>query len=275
MKKIVFISLFHFFTLPLCHFTTFSPLFAEVNLLEPLRPGIESKIPEKTNAVILEGIGFELAERHWELPFLLTFCPSMNYELGAKVAIIGHKQTNYWTNGVGDILIAGKYLFFRESVAYPAIFAEAAISLPSGDYNQGLGNGSFGFLGAGGMERTIGEIHQHIFLTYRLNPFENGAGMKFGNFFSYIIGIGYPLKKPLKLSKKIILFGDWKAFAELKGTYHSADKTKGISLNNAYHELYLSGGVKYDSKWGKYALSLLFGLTPDSYSYRLYLSARY
>ncbi|GEM_PF-2433213 len=283
MKKIVFILFFCYFTISLFHHSTNSLihqftiplLFAEVNLLEPLRAGVESKIPEKTNTVILEGGGFELAERHWELPFFLTFCPSADYELGAKVAIIGHKQASYWTNGIGDILIAGKYLFFRESLAYPGIFAEAGISLPSGDYYQGLGNGSFGFLAAGGIERTIGEIHQHAFLSYRLNLFENSAGMKFGNSFGYTLGIGCPLKKPLKLSKEITLFGDWKVFAELKGTYHSADKMKGSSLNNAYHELYLSAGAKYKSKWGEYALSLLLGLTPDSYSYRVYFSARY
>ncbi|HCJ67196.1 MAG TPA: hypothetical protein DHV62_07725 [Elusimicrobia bacterium] len=138
MKKgvgqfIVFILIFCFFAIPLpyyptnslIHQFTNSLIYAEVNLLEPLRPGIEGQIPEKTTAIILEGLGFNLADNYWELPFLLAFRPTTDYEFGARVSIRAIKPVNKWTNGITDTLIAGKYIFFRESIAYPTIFAEA------------------------------------------------------------------------------------------------------------------------------------------------------
>jgi len=273
-RLIVFIPFFSFLITQLPNHPITQFLYAEVTLLEPLRPGIEGKIPEKTSAIVLEGVGFALGEDYWELPFLLAFRPTADYEFGARVSIRANKQTGKWMNSITDTLITGKYLFFQESIAYPTIFAEAGISLPSGEYSRGFGNGASSFLFAGGMERTIGEIHEHIFLNYRYN-LKNADDYQFGNVFGYTAGFGYPLKKPVKLSKNLILLGDWKIFGELKGWYHTDDSSKGINQANAYHELYFCAGGKYKSKWGKYAGSLLFGLTKQSYSYQIYLSARY
>lgn len=275
MKKIIFC----YSTILLFYYFTISPIYAEVNLLEPLRPGIESKIetitsPEKKYLVILEGGGFALAENYWELPFLLAFRPTTDYEFGTRVSIRANKRSGKWMNNIADILIVGKYIFFHESIAFPTILAEAGISLPSGDYSRGFGNGAPSLLLAGGMERTIGEIHEHIFLNYRYN-LKNPDDYQFGNVFGYTAGLGHPLKKPVRLGKGTVLVGDWKIFGELKGWYHTDDINKGVSVANAYNELYLSAGAKYKSKWGKYALSLLLGLTKESASYQIYLSARY
>lgn len=291
MKKIIFILLFCYLTIPIAHSPTNSPihqfaiplLYAEVNLLEPLRPGIEGKIeaitsPEKPLVVILEGIGFALGENYWELPFLLAFRPTTDYEFGTRTSIRANKQAGKWKNNIADTLIAGKYLFFRESIAYPTIFAEAGISLPSGNYNQGFGNGTLSLLLAGGMERTIGEIHEHILLNYRYN-LKNPADYQFGNVFGYTAGLGYPLKKPVKLAKNLILVGDWKILGELKGWYYTDSTKHGVIVlepeQQARNELYFSIGAKYKSKWGKYALALLLGLTKESSSYQVYFSARY
>jgi len=265
LRSSVPVSLICLFTVPL--------LYAQVNLLEPLRVGVESKIPEKTSAIILEGMGFSLAEKCWEVPFLLAFRPMSDCEFGTKLSIVAKKSSNQWFNGIADTLLAGKYLFFRESVAYPAVFGELAVSFPSGDFDRGLGKGSFGFIGAAGMERTIGEIHEHIFLNYQLNT-ENNLGYKFGNVFAYTAGVSFPLKKPLQIDE-FVFAGDWEIVAEFKGLYHTDAKVKGNPQNDAYNELYISTGTKYKSKWGKYVLSLLIGLTKESYSYQVHLSVRY
>jgi hypothetical protein len=85
------------------------------------------------------------------------------WEAGAFVPYLDVEgDPNVSENGLGDILLAGKYVPIRSDLL--DLGGGAAVSLPSGDQNRGLGAGEFGGIPfvTGALHMAVADVRAHL-----------------------------------------------------------------------------------------------------------------
>lgn len=231
--------------------------FARINLFEPWHPGQDSVVgePYSYNGIV----SFISGEKLLEIPFCFTYVSRTKFELGGRW---GFKYAD-GNGGINDLLIGTKYQFVEESTKNPAVFAEGAVSLPTGDSSKGIGSGAVSLLLNWGIEKKIENVTGYFGLGDKLNS-ENADGLQEGNVFSFHIGISSPYKK------------EFFFFGEIKGFNHWPSKLKGAEITKTYQELYFAPAVSYTYKPNKTLYgALLVGLTSESHDVGLFISTNF
>lgn len=231
---------------------------ARINVFEPWHPGQDTKIG---NIYSFQYIGSVLfGEKLQEVPFQLSYVTSKDMEVGGRWGV-KNLEGNF---GISDLLLGLKYSFLEETINKPGVIGEAAVSLPTGDQNKGLGTGSVGLLLNWALEKKIEYLTGYFGLGMAMYS-ENSDKVQVGNIFSYRIGASYPYQKDLRLH------------FEFKGFNHGALKIGGQSIGDTYQELYLAPGANYMVKNSDRIISgaLLFGLTSQSSKLGFILSTNF
>jgi len=232
--------------------------FARINLLEPWHPGLDSAVGLPASytlrgAVVSGGYGLEV-------PAEFDYVTAQKIEVGGRWGLREHSGNV----GLNDLMIGGKYVFFDETDQSPSVLGEAAFSLPTGRFSDGLGTGSMDFLLHWASAKKLSEDYNGTFgLGIRLNS-ENSDKYSAGNVFFYHIGVSRRMEKDMTL------------YGELKGFNHGKSKLNTTEQDDDYQELYLAPGIDYtlDSTWTLNG-ALLIGLTSRSDNLGLIVSTKF
>jgi len=233
---------------------------ARINLLELWHPGLDMAIGTPGSYTIRPS--FESGDHFFEIPFEFDYITASNIEVGGRWGI----KSNDGNSGIDDLVIGAKYVFCRETELSPSVLGEAAFSLPTGSFSNGLGTGSMDCLLHWAAQKKLSRFNGMFGLGIRLNS-ENNDKYTAGNVFFYHVG----LSQPYKYQKR-----DTTLYCEIKGYNHQKSLYRGNQLNDDYQELYLAPGIDYPiDKYWKINAAVLIGMTTDSNKIGLLVSTKF
>ena len=238
--------------------STFQLAYARINVLELWHPGQDTTVLTLNKYTVHAGM--KTGEHFIELPVFFSYGSTDRLEVGGRWGIISHDQTT----GISDMLIGLKYQLLKGEKDHPSVIGETAVSLPTADYNNGLGTGSVDIMVHWALEQKVERIMASFGLGLLL-PSKNPDDIRPGDVFFYHIGGSLPYQ-PFQ-----------KVHLELKGLNHADTEIAGTrQRQSGYQELYLAPGITY--VWQKQttvSCALLIGLTPESHGLGFLISGNF
>lgn len=231
---------------------------ARINVLEPWHPGLDLSAGALHSSALSPR--FLWGERFLEIPVEYNYVTSQNIEVGGRLGVMSRAGKV----GINDLMLGGKYLFFKETGQSPAVTGEAAVSLPTGNFSDGLGTGSVDLLIHWLAGKKFANLDGTFGLGMRFNS-ENSDKFSAGNVFFYHLGASQAYNPDLRI------------YCELKGATHGKGKYNTAEIDGSnYNELYFAPGADYklDNKTTLNA-SLLIGMTSKSQDLGLLVSTKF
>jgi hypothetical protein len=242
--------------------------WARVNSLEPWAPGFDANVSsQKWNHAVFAHVANSGAygTDTTGLGYSLTTPYGKNWELAGTWGIKTLDSDGvYDDSGPTDLTFGFKRKLPKEWMGKLIKgVGEFGVSIPTGDPDDGIGAGGFGFFGNAGVTAPLRAVRGYAQLG--LKVYTEGSNTRWGNTLSYSAGGMYSLGS------------EWMVSGDIRVLTHAKDKIDGVTMPDAVQEAYLApGGVwrPADLPFETQGL-ILIGLTGDSYDFGLQAGVRF
>lgn len=241
-----------FFTFLMVLFS-FRLLPAYVNLVEPWANGIDLTL--RSANTYDTGLFLNIQEHNIETSGTINYGLGYNSEITTKLPLI-LREGKF---GLGDFIFGVKYITTKKETSLTNFGGELAISLPTGDYRNALGNGGVSIFLDWLMSQKFPVGSAHFGFGFQSNS-ENPDKIKNGDIFFWRLG----LTRNLTIAPEKMYLKNASSTIELKGqNYFNTYRAGQELVGSAHNELYLSLGVNGDLNKYPVKIALNIGLNSD------------